>query len=213
MEIQKIDRRIFSTQYFGGIEFYATIIQFNFCAIEGHENYQKRSLRNRVHILGPQGKDVLTVPLIKGKNAQSAIEKVEISYDEDWVRQHLQSIQSYYGKSPFLEYYIDDIQRILMSKHTFLWDLNNALITYICKCLEIESNHIYTKSYHREYIYDYRNSNNPSYEQMRAKVLEKLRYNQVFEEKHGFVAGLSILDLLFCRGPEAGLLLKRVLIP
>ncbi|NRB63070.1 MAG: WbqC family protein [Saprospiraceae bacterium] len=28
-------------------------------------------------------------------------------------------------------------------------------------------------------------------------------YPQVFQEKHGFSPNLSILDLLFCTGPEA----------
>ena len=35
-------------------------------------------------------------------------------------------------------------------------------------------------------------------------------YTQVFTERAGFVAGLSILDLLFCEGPGAQSILKQM---
>ena len=44
-----------------------------------------------------------------------------------------------------------------------------------------------------------------------AKVATKKEfsvYAQVFESKHGFLANLSILDLLFNEGPQARVLLK-----
>ena len=34
------------------------------------------------------------------------------------------------------------------------------------------------------------------------------RYAQVFQERHGFVGNLSILDLLFCEGPASRALLE-----
>ena len=36
-----------------------------------------------------------------------------------------------------------------------------------------------------------------------------LRYYQVFEQRNGFIADLSILDLLFNMGPESMFLLKK----
>jgi hypothetical protein len=33
-------------------------------------------------------------------------------------------------------------------------------------------------------------------------------YSQVFEDRHGFLKNMSILDLLFCTGPQAGNVLK-----
>ncbi|MFT4565424.1 MAG: hypothetical protein ACI9FN_000377, partial [Saprospiraceae bacterium] len=36
--------------------------------IEVHENYQKRSFRNRFIVAGPNGIEGFTIPLMKGKN-------------------------------------------------------------------------------------------------------------------------------------------------
>ena len=37
----------------------------------------------------------------------------------------------------------------------------------------------------------------------RWNIKEPVKYDQVFMEKHGFIANLSILDLLFNLGPES----------
>ena len=36
------------------------------------------------------------------------------------------------------------------------------------------------------------------------------KYDQVFMEKHGFIANLSILDLIFNLGPESAEYLKNI---
>jgi len=36
------------------------------------------------------------------------------------------------------------------------------------------------------------------------------KYVQVFEDRNGFLPNLSILDLIFCTGPEAALLLQKL---
>ncbi|MFW5754274.1 MAG: WbqC family protein, partial [Marinilabiliaceae bacterium] len=35
------------------------------------------------------------------------------------------------------------------------------------------------------------------------------RYKQVFDDRHGFIPNLSILDLLFNKGPETRLVLDQ----
>ncbi len=200
---------VFSSQYFGGIEFYSGLFHLGYCFIEQNEHYQKRTFRNRLYILSPQGVAVLSVPLMKGKNAQLPMRAVQISYDENWPKNHMQALQSYYGKSPFFEYYVDGIRDILFARHSFLWDLNQALCSYVCSCLSIEAKIQYTDVYHTDYTYDFRDSNSDNYVQMRSRTLDGLRYNQVFEDKKGFIPNLSILDLLFCCGPESIFHLNR----
>jgi hypothetical protein len=36
-----------------------------------------------------------------------------------------------------------------------------------------------------------------------------VKYNQVFEDRTAFQPNLSILDILFCEGPETNSILKR----
>ena len=37
-----------------------------------------------------------------------------------------------------------------------------------------------------------------------------VKYPQVFEEKTGFIPNLSVLDLIFCVGPQAGFVLEQM---
>ena len=64
-----------------------------------------------------------------------------------------------------------------------------------------------TKAYHTDYtdILDWRNK-----ESSDNKSMPLPPYRQVFEEKFGFIGGLSILDLLFCLGPESTIWLKKI---
>jgi len=204
---------IFSIQYFGGIEFYTSIMHNKPCIIEQHEHYQKRTNRNRLSLLGPNGVETLSVPLAKGKNARMPITEVKIAYDENWPKQHIQSIQSYYGSSPFLSYYIDEISNTLFKEYQYLWKLDLAMMQLVCKFLSIEEKFVFTQEYLEDSTHDYRNSNSSLYTDMQSKLWEKLRYNQVFEEKHGFIKHLSILDMLFCCGPETILRLNRLVLP
>jgi hypothetical protein len=41
------------------------------------------------------------------------------------------------------------------------------------------------------------------------KEFNTVKYHQVFEERVGFLPNLSILDLLFCEGKNAGRLLAQ----
>ena len=57
-----------------------------------------------------------------------------------------------------------------------------------------------------EKVLDLRNAFSPK---MKASIPKFTPYHQVFEERHGFVPDLSILDLLFNEGPEAGSYLNK----
>jgi len=183
----------FSTQYFGSKVLYKAILN-DVCELEQHEHYQKRSLRNRCNILGSNGKETLSIPLKKGKNNKTKIKEVEVSYDENWMRDHIESIKSAYGSSAFLEYYLEDIKTILYQETALLWDLNWLSMTWVCKQLDLH-NEIRISDTFAGAIVDLDVVTRPEYG---AK-----KYSQVFEYKYGYVDGLSILDLLFCMGPEA----------
>jgi len=43
---------------------------------------------------------------------------------------------------------------------------------------------------------------------MNLKTMHTPKYNQVFEEKNGFIPNLSFIDLLFNCGPESGVVLS-----
>ncbi len=191
---------VHETQVFGPITLYSQYLETDTVRIEKCENYQKRSARNRYDILTSNGVMTLTVPLEKGKNKQMPIRDVKVSYDEKWYLNHCQSIRSAYGKSPYFEFYYDKIEQILSTKHRFLIDLNQESLEFSIKNLKlnlkIEDTSAYLDYTSIDEIKDLRNLNTKPMDHNK-------KYIQVWEEKYEFQPNLSILDLLFCMGPEA----------
>lgn len=198
---------LLTTEYFGPVSSYKLMHGAELALIEHCENYQKKSYRNRCRISSPNDIVLLTVPLASGKNSKCPIAEVTISYEVDWIEAHHQSLLACYGKSPYYEYYIDDLLEILHRNYEKLIDLNTALTAYIVKYLDIETGVAptaeYQKSVNNQTIdlrrYDYLN---------RSKLdIEAVSYEQVWSDRHDFRSDLSILDLLFCKGPEGILFL------
>ncbi len=182
------------TSYFPSIH-YLKVMNTHCVSLEAHENYQKRTIRNRTKILNANGPFLLSVPLTKGKT-KSLITETKISFDEDWQIQHLKHIKSSYGSAPFYDHYIDEISELINNSSSTLWQLNLSILNYL-KSLDYCQSWSFTESYvtgQTSEVLDYRMAV-PS-------ITEPKSYNQVFQEKFGFVDNLSCLDLLFNLGPE-----------
>lgn len=179
--------------------------------LEAYENYQKGSYRNRAYIVGANGLQRLSLPLAKGKNNQQGIQQVQLSTPHAWAREHWQSIRSAYGNAPFYPYYADELAAQFEAPPALLWDFNLALLRIVFRLLQWEKTITTTSEFQIE--------TQPDLLDLRQKITPKtyppnvtgeppyVFYPQVFQERHGFIANLSILDLLFCQGPQANLFL------
>ncbi len=180
--------------------------------IEQWENYKKGNYRNRCYIAGVNGPLRLSVPLKKGKNERQPIREVQIAYDQPWTSQHWTSIRSAYGNAPYFEHYAEQIQPIFQKKWTFLFDFNWALLQILNDLIGIDTSILQTQDFQKttdEGIDDWRNKIQPKgHLQDEDPDFKHLKYPQVFEEKTGFLPNLSILDLLFCTGPQSILILE-----
>jgi len=192
---------IIPTQYFPPISTFSSIYHGYDVLIEKYENYQKKSHRNRAYVTGPNGIQFISIPLQGGRN-QTIITDIHISYDEDWVKSHLESLKTYYRSSPYYEFYIDEISNILNSEYQNLFELNSSILIYLLKALRIDARPKFTESYLIEY---------PNFTDLRRSSVSKYQnplysgksYRQVFTDKVKFTPDLSILDLLFNHGPES----------
>jgi hypothetical protein len=194
---------ILEAQYFPPLEYFSKIILFSNISIEAHEHYQKGSYRNRCHIATSQGVQALSVPLKKGKNAQMPIRDVAIAYDIDWQRQHWQSLKTAYGSAPFWEHYAPMLEPLFHKKNTYLFDFNIDILAFFLKILKINNSVTitFTDTYlteNTERVLDLRNQISPKQSSSHA-----IKYAQVFEDKHGFLPNLSILDVILCCGNQA----------
>jgi len=200
---------ILSTAYLPPLEYFYYLNHFEKVTIDGYENYQKQTYRNRCIIYGSNGPQSLVIPVIKPNKPKSIIKDILISYDEDWPKVHWRSITSSYNSSPFFLYYQDDLIRILEKKHRFLLDLNNELLMKLQDLLHINNSVSQSTSYiHYPEQLDLRNTISPKNKS--PEPLHYPSYNQVFDTKHGFIPNLSIIDLLFNEGPNTPEYLNKI---
>jgi hypothetical protein len=197
-------------QFLPPVQYFSKLLKYDTLVLDQHEHYQKRSYRNRCSIATAQGVQRLSVPLQKGKNQQMPIREVRIAYDQPWERQMEHTLRSAYQRAPFFEEYAPDLLAILQSKREFLFDLNLDLLETLSGFLGIPKNWQLSETYHPtppEGWTDLRNAIRPV-RPPDDPAFKPAPYSQVFEDKHGFCANLSIIDLLFCMGPESAGLLK-----
>lgn len=176
---------------------------------EQYEFHQKMSFRNRCQIAGADGLINLSIPLEKGRDQKTLVKNVRIAAKEDWQGQHWKTICSCYSKSPWFEFYRDELESIYRQRRQFLFDWNMVCFEWIRKVLPYKPAVGLTESWQPEYPAE-------EYLDWRSKLMPKniagfpaVKYHQVFEERTGFLPNLSILDLLFCEGKNAAGILNR----
>lgn len=190
---------LLQTTYFGPVQWYQKLYRFDRCLIEQCDSYQKQTFRNRCVIATANGPQALTVP-VEHNDAQ-LVKDLRISDHNQWRRVHWNALQSAYSESPFFEYYADDIRPFFERKYTFLVDFNEEIRQNICELADIQPCVDYTTDYQPTHDHDFRDVIHAKRPQPDADFSPR-PYWQVFQHRYGFQPNLSILDLLFCMGPE-----------
>ena len=189
-----------STTYFGPVQWYQKLHRAEYVQMEQWENVQKQTYRNRCLIATTQGIQALTVPTERGGSL--LIKDTRISDHGNWRHLHWNALQSAYGESPFFEYYQDDIRPFFEQRWDFLLDFNEAIRVKMCELIDIQPKVTLTSEYSPSSKIDYREAIRPKHP-LPDPDFEPKPYYQVYQQKHGFLPNLSILDLLFNMGPES----------
>ena len=196
---------LLSTTYFGPIQWYQKLYRAESVQIERWESFQKQTYRNRCIIATTNGPQALTVP-IERQFTINCIKDIRISDHGNWRHLHWNALQSAYGESPFFDYYQDDIRPFFEQRWDNLLDFNEAIREKMCELLDIQPKVDYSKKFTvyslSSCVPDYRMVIRPKNPEPDPDFTPK-RYYQVYEQKHGFLPNLSILDLLFNMGPES----------
>lgn len=163
------------------------------------EHYIKRSERNRAEIMTAGGVMQLTVNIARGNRPRTPMRQIEIDYSKRWQHQHWMAITSAYRSSPFFDYYTDELEPFFTAKYERLVDLNLAITKKILQLLGLPSDLNISEEYVDAAEGDI---------DMRPKGVLSGRspltpYIQVFSDRLPYVENLSIIDLLFCEGPNA----------
>ncbi|MFY0254286.1 WbqC family protein [Chitinophaga sp. 30R24] len=197
---------LIESQYFPPIDVYKVLLNHDTLQLERYEHYQKLSYRNRCYVAGPNGRMILSVPLARGKNQRTVMKDVRISNEEQWQGLHWKTLVSAYRRSPWFEYYEPELQQLYEKEFQFLMDWNLACLEWVNNQLGFHVPVTFTESYQKEAanVTDARESILPG-----PVTIGEPAYTQVFQERTGFITGLSILDLLFCEGKQAMTVLKQ----
>ncbi len=205
-----VRKKIFSTALFAPVQYFAHLYNAGEADIEHNCNYSRQSYRNRFVIYGANGSLPLSVPVVKKSGEKTITRDVRVSYDTPWNEVHWKSIESAYNSSPYYLYYKDDIEPIFKKRWNFLIDMNMAALTVAMECTGVDTSVKFTESYIDIYseAEDYRNTIHPKIDFLTDPLFTPHPYRQVFLGVGGFVPNLSILDLIFNKGPESLLVLR-----
>ena len=188
--------------------------------------YTKRDWRNRNRIKTASGCIWLTIPVsVKGQFNQK-IQDVKVR-DSAWVDTHWKSLQQNYSRAPFFEMYNDDLCRAYSECKSLelLSEINAKLMRKVCEfiairtqfyrsdqfdavgdaterlvsiCAQLEAERYLTGPAACSYIDEERFA-------AEGVTVEYFDYSDYpeYQQLYGpFVHEVSILDLLFCVGPE-----------
>lgn len=206
------DTALLSITYLGPVQYFTKFLLHPVRIIERYDHYIKQTYRNRCNIMGANGILPLSIPVLKGQAHKTYVRDIRIDYNKKWQKLHWRSMESAYRHSPFFEFYTDELYPFYEKRFEFLIDFNAALLELVLQSLEIEN----TLNYSREFIdagivdyADYRETIHPKRDLSSDPLFVPLTYRQVFVERLGFKANLSIIDLLFNEGPNARSVLEQ----
>jgi WbqC-like protein family len=196
---------VFGTAFLPNIAYLKRLFASSNPYIDLGEHFVKQTQRNRTVILSSNGVMPIIIPLRKKDsltlpNAPRRVLDMEISYAEDWQTKSLRAIRSSYKNSPYYEHYQEEFEHLLMSREPLLYQYNMKLMGWLLKQLDVSISLTYSELYIDSGVEkDYRSLDFYA----ESKEIQWGPYKQVFSHKMNFISNLTVIDLLFNKGPEA----------
>lgn len=184
-----------SLPYFGSVGLWRAGVAAGGFRFRENEHYQRRSQRNRTTIATERGRHLLSLPLAAGKHERCPVREVRLSYAENWPRRHFLTLRSAYGAAPLWPEVSHELEALYALRPEKLWEWNRA-------CVE------WTRGWVApELVLATADDWQPGIDDADAyggvRAYAPPAYPQVFSDRHGYLADLSVVDLLLCRGPAA----------
>lgn len=194
---------LLSMPYFGPIAWYAALLGSETVYLESAENFQKQSFRNRTYIVDPNRVLPLIIPVVhQPGGTRQKYADVAISYASNWQKDHWKALEASYRSSPYFEYY-EDFFRPLYTKHAppKLLEFNRSAHELCIRLLDIDDHSVWTDTYRADFAgSDLREMIHPKKKFISTPLPS---YQQVFSPEESINPNVSILDLLFNKGPQA----------
>lgn len=124
--------------YLPYIGFFHKMMNCDLYMIVDHVQFSKKSFQNRNRIRSSSGEIMLTVPVLTKGKFEQAINEVVINNQVNWQKKHEKAIFLNYKKAKYYDDYKDFFEDIFSKKWEKLIDLNEYIIRFISKKLEID---------------------------------------------------------------------------
>jgi WbqC-like protein family len=217
---------IHQPQYLPYLGFFHKLLQSDIFVAMDSVQFQRRGLQQRNRIKTSKGEQWLTVPVFHGSRDEERINEVQINSEFPWARKHWNTLVTNYARTPYFDRYADSLQELLSMEWSYLCELDMALIQWVMEILEINTPIVYLSTLGVEgnksqllvdackaVGADHYLSGSGGKQYMDLLMFEAAgidvfwqqfnapTYVQMYPEL-SFIANLSILDTLFCCGPE-----------
>ena len=226
-------KALLSTTYFGPVQWYQKLYRHEAVQIEQWESFQKQTYRNRCLIATTQGIQALTVPVERGTSQYIKDIRISdhgnwrhLHWNALMSAYGESPFFDYYQDDirPFFEWhwdYLFDFNEAIREKMCELLDIQPKVSfteKFTVYSLQFTDDHSAVFSADKEglaskstvncqlstvnKIKDFREAIRPKHPQPDPDF-EPKPYYQVYQQNHGFLPNLSVLDLLFNMGPES----------
>ena len=187
-------------QYFPNITYFITLLKEQNPILTTHLPLQKGWFSNKCSVLSSTGPLNLSIPLLGGRGQKEILKNVKIAYTQNWKHQHIKAIETCYRNSPYYPFYENHIKNIIYVEHENLFYFNFNCLSQLLKILKLEINFEFSD----EKIDESQIINSKKYFKEKSTDFEhNYSYVQVFDDRLGFTKNLSIIDLIFCLGPQS----------
>ncbi|MDA8088624.1 MAG: WbqC family protein [Nitrospiraceae bacterium] len=130
---------IHQPNYIPGTSYFFKMMHSDIFIILDSVPFSKENWTNRNRIKGPQGEQMITVPVLTKGRLNQKITEVEIDSQQPWHRKHYQTLMSCYGSAPFFRQYAEFMRSCYSEKWASLCDLNVHAIRSIAGIAGINS--------------------------------------------------------------------------
>lgn len=201
------------TAYLAPVSLYALLWREGAAVEDCGERYLRQTLRTRCRIATPAGVQTLSLPVEHTHGAdRPLVRDLRLSEHGGWRRVHFTALRSAYERSPYFDYFADELAAIYADRRLVrLVDFNAALRRWALAALGMEDGVRATDETLPAAPGDIdlrTRYEGVSPDGFAGGVRVRLApYYQVFASRTGFLPDLSIADLIFHMGREARLVL------
>src|SRR4030067_3735042 len=122
--------------YIPWLGFFSKIKHADSFVILDNVDFDRRGITHRNKIRVPSGFTWLTIPVSK-VTLGTSIQNIRLPESMEWQKLHWKTIERNYKKADYFYIYQDFFEKLYQEKFEYLWQLNERIIVFILKYLDI----------------------------------------------------------------------------